>query len=259
MSNTEASNIQNKAASILSQKRLIAVEGIDGSGKSTIVAHIQDVVSEYLKGIQYPSTEVYAFDSWSANDWTKQLRSLFVSGINDARSEMLLAFAARRALVVEKLLPHMEAGAFCVVDRFIYSTIAYQCDTVRDLELCLDLTASFAERTIPGLTVYLNADYETALGRAGQRGKLDSIEQRGELFFSKLDIGFRLGFSILSTSTDTYSIEVDAKQDLGTVKASVTEIVTRYLNCLFNLNQETLTEKEWLVRNNIKTVERDPA
>lgn len=255
-----AAAMNKGAAPALSQRRLIAVEGIDGSGKSTIVEHVRTTVKDYLESIQYPVSEVHAFDSWSANKWTKQLRELFVSGINDTRTEMLLAFAARRALVMEKLLPHMNSGIFCVVDRYFYSTIAYQCVSVRDMEMCLDLIRDYTERVIPGLTIYLNADYETALGRVQGRGKLDSIEQRGELFFEKLDIAFRVGFSVLAGASDTYSIEVDARDDLDTVKARVTNIVNKYMSSLFNLDQLEVSEnKDWLRSHNITTVEHKQA
>ena len=252
---TDANAIQNKAAQALTQKRLIAVEGIDGSGKTTLVSHVQRVVGEYLKNRAYPNPTVSVFDAWSANEWTGKLRGLFVGGIGDNRTEMLLAQAARRALVVEHLLPSMQAGVFCVVDRFIYSTIAYQCETVRDLELYLDLVAGFNERVIPGLTLYLNADYATARARAEKRGALDSFESRGELFYDKLDVGFRLGFSVLSSVSDTYSIEVDANQDLDSVKEKVSFIVETYLDSMFVSGQ---SNPDWLKEHNITTVERGP-
>lgn len=245
-----------KQPSAFTQKRLIAVEGIDGSGKSTIVAHIQEVVRDYLERIQYPVPEPHIFDSWAANDWTQKLRALFVSGVGDNRTEMLLAFAARRALVLEKLLPHMNSGIFCVMDRYFYSTIAYQCVTARDMELCLDLIRDYTERVIPGLTIYLNADYETALSRAESRGRLDTIEQRGQLFFEKLDAGFRIGFSVFAATSDTYSIEVDATSDIVTVKANVTTIVDKYLSSLFDLDPLKSGEsRDWLRNCNINTVE----
>lgn len=98
--------------------RLIALEGIDGSGKSTqtdLLARRLDALATWEPG---------------ATALGRELRRLALSpGPDDApvaRAEALLMAADRAQHVVEVILPALDAGRWVVTDRYTGSTLAYQ-------------------------------------------------------------------------------------------------------------------------------------
>ncbi len=225
---------------ILAEARFIVIEGRDGSGKTTLSDKLRPALEESiarrLAELDANPIPVHAITPWEATEWTKQVRTFFTGGINDARTEMLLAFAARRALLTEKILPILKRGEFVILDRYIASTIAYQCTTRDDFRTVLDLSRDFCEGKIPGLTLYLDVDYGTAHKRAEERGTLDSIESRGESFHASLDVGFRVYFSIMSKASNAFAVRIDANQDESTVFGHALAVVETYLDLLFGLD-----------------------
>lgn len=98
--------------------RLIALEGIDGSGKSTqtaLLARRLDALATWEPG---------------ATALGRELRRLTLSpGPDDApvaRAEALLMAADRAQHVVEVISPALDAGRWVVTDRYTGSTLAYQ-------------------------------------------------------------------------------------------------------------------------------------
>ncbi len=98
--------------------RLIALEGIDGSGKSTqtaLLARRLDALATWEPG---------------ATALGRELRRLTLSPGHDhaptARAEALLMAADRAQHVVEVISPALDAGRWVVTDRYSGSTLAYQ-------------------------------------------------------------------------------------------------------------------------------------
>src|SRR3954467_10825423 len=94
--------------------RFITVEGLDGSGKTTLVAGLASALG--ATALREPGGEALA----------EQIRALVKSGDADPRAEALLFAAARAQLVARELKPRLEAGETLVLDRFVDSSLAYQ-------------------------------------------------------------------------------------------------------------------------------------
>ncbi len=100
-----------------SRGRLIALEGIDGCGKSTqarILAERLDAVSTFEPG---------------ATPLGASLRALLLDRDGVAvsnRAEALLMAADRAQHVAEVVVPALDAGRWVVTDRYAASTLAYQ-------------------------------------------------------------------------------------------------------------------------------------
>lgn len=96
--------------------RLIALEGIDGSGKSTQARRLADALGAEL-----------TFEP-GATALGRAIRTLVLDpgGAAHPRAEALLMAADRAQHVDEAVRPSLEAGRWVVTDRFSASTLAYQ-------------------------------------------------------------------------------------------------------------------------------------
>ena len=145
--------------------RLITVEGIDGAGKTALVASLARELG--ATALREPGGVAVA----------ERIRDVVKSETCDPRAEALLFAAARAQLVAEALLPRLEKGETLLLDRFVDSSLAYQgggrglgVEAVREI----NLFATGALR--PDRTLYLRLDPEAALERVGGRGGADRFE-----------------------------------------------------------------------------------
>jgi dTMP kinase len=153
--------------------RLIAVEGIDGAGKTTlaegIAAALPDVVVLREPGGAAVSERIRAL----VKDPALEV---------DPRAEALLYAAARAQLVSEKLLPLLAAGRTVILDRFVDSSLAYQgAGRGLGIEAIAELNRFATGGLRADLTLYLRVD--PAVG-AARRGGDDRLEQAGDAFFA---------------------------------------------------------------------------
>ena len=141
---------------------LITLEGVEGSGKSTIINYIQDFLEN--KG-----QHVVVTREPGGIDIAEQIRSVILDKKNvkmDGRTEALMYAAARRQHLVEKIIPALSEGKIVVCDRFIDSSLAYQ-GNARGLGIDEVLAINeFAIGTfMPNLTLYLDLDPQIGLDR----------------------------------------------------------------------------------------------
>lgn len=96
---------------------LITVEGLDGAGKSTLIAGLADALAPVTVLREPGGVEV-----------SERIRSLLADPALeiDARAEALLYAAARAQLVAETLRPLLAEGKTVLLDRFVDSSLAYQ-------------------------------------------------------------------------------------------------------------------------------------
>ena len=146
--------------------RLVAFEGIDGSGKSTLVKRLPDVLQHTC------SQKVFV-----CGERQSPVRSLIQDvGLKDLTPfEKIFLFAADRAITYERVfLPEMQAGSLVLWDRYVDSAIVY-----RDVELrkypseivgmeFVEMINSPFRR--PDLTILVNVEVKTAVARALSSG-----------------------------------------------------------------------------------------
>ena len=107
-------------------------------------------------------------------------------------AELMLYEAARRQLVVEKIMPALADGITVMCDRFFDSTTAYQW-YARGLSLedIRKLNAIATGGLSPDLTLVLDMDEEVTLARARlASGKPDRLEMENIQFHRKVRAGF---------------------------------------------------------------------
>lgn len=256
---THSPIVEQQSRATVAAARLIALEGLDGSGKTTLIHKLREALeaslAQRMTMLDSDPVSCLSFNAWDGADWTKVVRQVFVDGVGDPRTEMMLAFAARRALLQNKVKPAMADGSFVLLDRYVASSAAYQCTTRDDLRLVLDLQRDICGGVIPGLTLYLDVSHETALARAGNRDQLDSIESRGELFHEHLDVAYRIMFAVTAAHSNGYAVRIDANQDEATVFGEALAVCETYLDLLFGLNVNDCKAKEQLDAWNITGLE----
>jgi dTMP kinase len=198
--------------------RFISFEGIDGSGKSTQVRALAAtlrargaVVVETREPGGAPGAEL--------------IRRLLVEG-DTARwspeSEILLFTAARRDHLERTIRPALDEGATVICDRFADSTRVYQGVARADLRAMVDALHALAIGIEPDLTLILDIDPETALGRGLARG---GGEDRFERFGSEFQARLRAGFLALAAEFPARCRVIPAAGPADAVAARVVEAV----------------------------------
>lgn len=151
---------------------LVVVEGLDGSGKSTQVGRLR----EYLKS-RFGDVEYIHFPRYDAPVYG-ELIGRFLRGefgaVDQVHPQLVaLLYAEDRHGALPVMKSRLEAGVPVLLDRYVYSNIAYQCaktrskeesDSLRkwifdtefgvfglprpDLNIFLDVPVSFVEKSL---------------------------------------------------------------------------------------------------------------
>ncbi|HUR61704.1 MAG TPA: dTMP kinase [Candidatus Thermoplasmatota archaeon] len=101
--------------------RLVSFEGIDGSGKSTVIARVAQTLR--AEGLQVMATREETASA--TGDWVKRA----VHERWDPLATTFL-FLADRARHVREMGGWQDGGSHVLCDRFMHSTFAYQCATL---------------------------------------------------------------------------------------------------------------------------------
>ena len=143
-------------------KRFVAIEGVDGSGKSTQMA----LLTTRLKECGYTTESLHfpRYDSPYYGELVgKFLRGEFGSVESVDPYLVSLLYAGDRTDAAPIISEWLEAGRFVVVDRYVYSNVAFQAAKIADSAKKQSLTDwllgfEFAYNSIPcpGLSLLLN-------------------------------------------------------------------------------------------------------
>ena len=163
--------------------RLITIEGIDGTGKTTLAAALAMALEARgvaVRRLREPGGVAAA----------ERVRAVVMDPALSVgpRAEALLYAAARAQLVEEAVRPALDAGTWVLLDRFVDSSLAYQGAGRR---LGMDAVASINAFATGGLgpdrTLLLVRDPATARARqAGRGGAPDRLEREQDAFFTAI-------------------------------------------------------------------------
>ena len=152
---------------------LIVIEGIDGTGKSTQARHL----AEWLVA---QGREVVLSREPTDGPWGAQLRASAATGRLSPEDELRYFLNDRRQHVAETISPALAAGKVVILDRYYFSTMAYQGARGFDPAEIRRLNEQFAP--VPDLLLILDIDVDMALQRIGSRGdSANAFEQRENL------------------------------------------------------------------------------
>ncbi|MEN6627409.1 MAG: dTMP kinase [Candidatus Sumerlaeia bacterium] len=135
---------------------LIAIEGIDGTGKSTLAEALGRALESRGRSV------TLGFEP-TRGPYGKKIRELAVSGRVSPAEESELFIADRKEHVEQAINPALEAGRTVILDRYYFSTMAYQ--GARGLDPAQIRRANEAFAPSPDLLVILELPVEEALHR----------------------------------------------------------------------------------------------
>ena len=152
---------------------LLVLEGIDGTGKSTQA----QMLAEALRAKGH---RVITSREPTDGPYGTRLRESATTGRLSPEEELQLFLQDRREHVETLIEPALEAGEIVILDRYYFSTMAYQGVRGFDPAEIRRVNEEFAPR--PDLLLLLDLPIDKALERIGARdGEANEFEQRAAL------------------------------------------------------------------------------
>lgn len=162
----------------------IAIEGGDGSGKSTITSGLQERLHE-------EGHEVLVVREPGSTALGEAIREILLDGEDMTPWAEAYLFAAQRAqLVTEVVGPALEAGTWVVSDRTYFSSIAYQGGARGlGLETVRRINEAGLNGVVPDFVFVLDLEVDVALERQDQA---DRIGMEDKLFHQAVRDAYRV-------------------------------------------------------------------
>ncbi|MFR9301591.1 MAG: dTMP kinase [Fenollaria massiliensis] len=166
---------------------VIALEGQDGTGKSTVINAITGYFDEM--GLDYINAR-----EPGSTDIGEKIRDILADKANkdmDYHTEALLFAASRSELYDKVIKPNVRKGTSVILDRFLLSSLAYQ-GIVRGLGVdeVMKINDFSLEGFRPDLTILMDLDAKKSYERLKKLGELDRIESLGEDFQEKVHLAY---------------------------------------------------------------------
>ena len=167
--------------------KFITLEGIDGAGKSTQLAWIEECLRR--AGVSFIATR-----EPGGTELGERLRALLLDKTMTmhAETEALLMFAARREHLDKVILPALAQGRWVISDRFTDASFAYQ-GGGRGLSFeKLAILEHWVQGELqPDLTLYFDVPVEVGQQRVSQLKELDRFEIERNDFFQRVRQAYR--------------------------------------------------------------------
>lgn len=166
---------------------VIALEGQDGTGKSTVIDAITGYFDEM--GLDYINAR-----EPGSTDIGEKIRDILADKANkdmDYHTEALLFAASRSELYDKVIKPNVAKGTSVILDRFLLSSLAYQ-GIVRGLGVdeVMKINDFFLDGFRPDLTILMDLDAKESYERLKKLGELDRIESLGEDFQERVHLAY---------------------------------------------------------------------
>lgn len=154
--------------------KLITLEGIDGSGKSTITARLKS----------NPDFTEFVFTREPTTGWIGDAVNHAIHSDTDDLAELLLFTADHAEHISKLILPSLESGKNVVSDRYSGSRFAYQAVTLKGrfpdpMKWIQDIHEGWT--VDPDLTILFDIEPQIAVERCGNRGEQTKFEKIGFL------------------------------------------------------------------------------
>jgi dTMP kinase len=198
--------------------RLIAFEGVEGSGKSTQLELLRQALEGRGDAPDGRSREVVVTREPGGTPAGERVRDLLLDPTVELhpRAEALLFAAARAELVERVIRPALERGAVVLCDRYLDSSLAYQ-GGARGLGRgpVEDVNRFATGGLLPDLVVLLDLDPAAGLGRRARHP--DRIEAQDLDFHRRVRDAFR---DLAAADPERFAV-VDASAPVPEVAAQV--------------------------------------
>ncbi len=178
--------------------RFLVIEGLDGSGKSTQLERLRKYLtarSIKYKYLHFPRLEEGVYGKLIARFLRGEM------GKNDEVDPYLVAlmFAGDRNDARPMMQKWMDQGYLVIVDRYVYSNIAFQCAKFRDqvlqdelAEWILELEYKNHELPAPDMNIFLDVPFDFTRSRLSEeRSGEDRSYLKGQKDIHENDLDFQ--------------------------------------------------------------------
>ncbi|MCL5268558.1 MAG: dTMP kinase [Bacteroidetes bacterium] len=198
---------------------LIAFEGIDGSGKTTQA----ELLSKRLAGEGIDNEVLREPGGTKLGEGVRELLLHRTDLKINPATEFLLFSASRAQLVREKIIPLLEQDKIVILDRYFYSSIAYQ-GFGRGIPIEeIETVSKFAtQNVVPDIVFLVDLNIETALQRRMAAGRGADRMENSEVRFFESAIG---GFSYCAKKEPSRFVIVDGREPAQRISDKVFDVV----------------------------------
>ncbi|WP_370593388.1 dTMP kinase [uncultured Parasutterella sp.] len=196
--------------------KLITVEGVDGAGKSTQMAVIDQALRE--RGIDLVRTR-----EPGGPETAEKIRELLLNEPMSPKCELMLMFAAREENLDKIIRPALAKGQWVLCDRFTDASYAYQgYGRGRSIEEIRTLENFVHPDLKPDLTVLFDVPTEVAAARLSR--KLDRFEKESQDFHRRV----REGYLRMAKAEPERFYVVDGTQTPEQISAQLREVFAQW-------------------------------
>lgn len=200
----------------------IALEGPDGSGKSTIASKLKEYIEDL--GLKCVLTR-----EPGGTPIGEKIRSIILDNNNTEMSSMteaLLYAASRAQHVNEKIKPLLDEGYIVISDRYVFSSLAYQ-GHARGLgiEEVMDINKFAMGDVYPDKVLFFDISPEEALARKFINREADRLENAGEDFHKTTYEGYKKALSMYDENVSLIDANGTVKETLRNCKDALDELL----------------------------------
>ena len=199
----------------------ISFEGIEGSGKSTQIELIEELIRAkgyQVKKLREPGT----------TELGEKIRNIFLEKTSetvDPVTEAFLLYASRKHLDQNFLRQNLSDGAIVIADRYADATLAYQSYGKGLDHNFVKLIHDSSQLLSPDLTFYMDISAELSRERISDR-EMDRMESESIDFFKKV----REGYLQIAHDNPERVVVLDANKTIDELHESIKKIISNKLN-----------------------------
>ena len=199
----------------------ISFEGIEGSGKSTQIELIEELIRAkgyQVKKLREPGT----------TELGEKIRNIFLEKTTetvDPITEAFLLYASRKHLDQNFLRQNLSDGAIVIADRYADATLAYQSYGKGLDHNFVKLIHDSSQLLSPDLTFYMDISAELSRERISDR-EMDRMESESVDFFKKV----REGYLQIAHDNPERVVVLDANKTIDELHESIKKIISNKLN-----------------------------
>jgi dTMP kinase len=173
----------------------IAFEGVDGSGKTTLIEFFHKAIQDHL-AVCGKKTSVLRTREPGGSELAEQIRALIMHYDMHIQAEILMMYAARVDHFEKTIHPQLKEGGIVLTDRYFYSSFAYQGGGQKgSMDLLNDLMRhfhqQFSDTCLPDYLIFLDVDVDTALARRKARRAAQNHGVQTTDKFEAFDLDFQ--------------------------------------------------------------------
>ena len=199
----------------------ISFEGIEGSGKSTQIELIEELIRAkgyQVKKLREPGT----------TELGEKIRNIFLEKTTetvDPITEAFLLYASRKHLDQNFLRQNLNDGAIVIADRYADATLAYQSYGKGLDQNFVKLIHDYSQLLSPDLTFYMDISAELSRERISDR-EMDRMESESIDFFKKV----REGYLQIAHDNPERVVVLDANKTIDELHESIKKIISNKLH-----------------------------